>query len=512
MNSPSLSPPLLSLHRIGKRFGTVNALVDVDAAFVAGEVHAVLGENGAGKSTLMNAIYGLVAIDSGTIRLHGEPVRFRTTRDARRAGIGMVHQEFALVDALSVAENLALSLAAPGSLLLDHKGIAAAARRLADEIGLEMGDLDAPVATLPVGVRQRVEIVKALAGETRILILDEPTAVLTPAETAQLFRILRRLCDRGTAVLFITHKLREVMDVADRVTVLRRGRVVARELRAEITENKLAERMVGTKMTGRTVAHQPTAETAAPRLQIKHLDVRNERGIAALRDVSLAVRPGEVFGIAGVDGNGQSELFEVLAGLRRPTNGEVTIDVIPVVRFEPPAMIAAGIGIIPPDRQRQGAISAMTVQDNAVLNSASLQRIAWGPFLPIQSCRRVAEELIDHYQIRTPGLQAPASSLSGGNLQRLIVARTLALQPRVLLAFNPTRGLDIVAAQGVYRSLSVALERDTAVLLISTDVEEILAVSNRLAILYRGQLSEIFHPPFPTERLGLMLAGGIRPP
>ncbi len=511
MNSSSRTPPLLSLHGVSKRFGSVAALVDVELEFNSGEIHAVLGENGAGKSTLMNALYGLVPIDAGVIRLHGEPVHFRSPIDARRAGIGMVHQEFALVDALSVAENLTLSLSPPGAFLWARDAVAVTATRMASEIGLELANLNAQVATLPVGARQRIEILKALAGGSRILILDEPTAVLTPGETAQLFGVLRRLRRGGTAVLFITHKLREVTDIADRVTVMRGGRIVAHARRQDVSEADLSQLMVGT-LPHSSRQRQRVAAHHIPRLRIDQLSVVDERGVPALRELTLAVRPGEVFGVAGVDGNGQWELFETLTGLRRPALGRIAVDGKPLVEFDPAAMIAAGIGNIPPDRHRQGAVLAMSVQENAVLNSVILRRSARGPFLHQRANRRFAEGLIDRYAIRAESLEAPVSTLSGGNLQRLIAARALALEPKVLVAFNPTRGLDIAGAQAVYAALDTALRRGTAALLISTDLDEILTLSDRIAVLYRGQLSETLHPPFAPEHLGAMLAGsGLAP-
>ncbi len=504
--SPS-SAPLLSVHGVSKHFGRVQALADVDLRFHAGEIHAILGENGAGKSTLMNAIYGLIALDAGTVRMRGDAVRFRTPSEARRAGIGMVHQDFALVDALSVAENLALGLSRTSRLWWNRRRVCDAARRLAGDIGFDLGDLDAPAGSLAVGARQRLEIVKALAHDPTVLILDEPTAVLTPAETAQLFRVLQNLRSRGTAILFITHKLREVMEVADRVTVMRRGRVVAEAARAEVTPTQLAGLMVGALPPARNRRGHRAASDGSPQLRIECLSVAGERGPPALRDVNLEVRAGEIFGIAGVDGNGQSELFEVLTGLRRPAGGTVVVGGHRLTQFHPAAAIAAGIAHVPPDRRRQSVVGQMSLRENAVLNRVLLRRLARGPFLHPAASRRVARELVERYAIVADSLEAPATTLSGGNLQRLIVARALAVEPRLLVAFNPTRGLDVAAARAVYDAFDAALQRGAAVLLISTDLDEILEMSDRVAVLYRGCLSAALHAPVSTEQLGLMMAG-----
>ncbi len=500
--------PVLSLRGICKYFGSVAALVDVDLDVCAGEVHAVLGENGAGKSTLMNAIYGLVGPDGGSLRLRGEPVRFASPRDARRAGIGLVHQEFALIDALSVAENLALSVCPSSGWLWRRADVAAAAQRVAAELGLVLGDLDAPVGALPVGHRQRIEIVKALAGDTRIVSLDEPSAVLTPAEVAQLFAVLDRVRRGGTAVLFITHKLAEVMAIADRVTVMRRGRVVARAQRSDVTAAQLARLLVG-PLDAPVPAPPPPATTrdAPARHELARVSAVDDRGLPALDGVGLTVRGGEVFGVAGVDGNGQAELFEVLAGVRTPSAGTVAVGGAPVRRFDPAAMSAAGIACVPPDRQRQGVVAAMSVRENVVLNAVLLRRLSPGLLTRPAAEAAAAQAMVDAYAIKVASLEAPVRNLSGGNVQKLIVARALALEPRVLIAANPTRGLDVAASQAVYAALDRALAGGAAVLLISTDLDEILLRAHRVAVLYRGRLSDVLERPFPTTRLGALMAG-----
>jgi general nucleoside transport system ATP-binding protein len=497
---------VLALRDISKRFGAVKALSDIDLDFGAGEVHALLGENGAGKSTMMNIVYGLLMPDAGTIWFDGAPVRFERPGAARRVGIGMVHQEFALVDALSVAENLALAFHPESGLRCDLRAVTAAATRLAAEIGLEIGDLSRPAGELPVGVRQRVEILKAVAGETRVLILDEPTSVLTPGETVHLLRVLDRLRSRGVAVIFITHKLREVMAIADRVTVLRRGRVVATLPRGEVDAEALARMMIGTTLSPRRRRERPLVVGEPPRLEITGLSLDLPRAVP-LSEIELDVAHGEVFGIAGVDGNGQSELFEILVGLRAPRAGTISVDGHAFAHFDPATAIDVGIGHIPPDRQRQGLVMEASVQDNAVLNRALLRRLSRGPFLSAVTLRARAQEVIARYSIQVDNQEAPVATLSGGNQQRLVVGRTLAREPKVLVAFNPTRGLDIGAARLVCEAIEQAAVRGAAVLLISTDLDEVVELSDRIAVLYRGRLSEPMLLPFPVERLGHMIAG-----
>jgi simple sugar transport system ATP-binding protein len=497
---------LLSLRGVQKRFGAVAALAGVDLDVHAGEVHAVLGENGAGKSTLMNILYGLLAPDAGVLVVDGRPTRFHSALDARRAGIGMVHQEFALVDALSVAENLALSLRPRGEWRWRRAQVIDAAVRVASEAGLDLGDLDAPVGALPVGQRQRIEIVKALAGQPRVLILDEPTAVLTPAEVAQLLAVLDRLRRAGTAMLFITHKLAEVSAVADTVTVLRRGRVVARVDRGDIEAATLARLMVG-DLAGEAPLAAPRDVHTPAVLRLDRVDVEAAGSGLPLRDISLMVRRGEIVAVAGVDGNGQAELFDLLAGLRAPTRGTVHIDGTTVQHFEPAALIATGVACIPPDRRRQGSVGEMSVTENAVLNARLLRAARHRGLLRPALQRAAARAMVDAGGIVAAGLDAPARSLSGGNLQKLVVARALATAPRLLVAANPTRGLDIGAARGVHVALAAAAAAGVGVALISPDLDEVCAHAHRVAVLYRGRLSASFERPFPVARLGAMLAG-----
>jgi len=499
---------MLTVNGISKRFGRVQALSDVDLEFPHAEIHALLGENGAGKSTLMHVVSGLYQPDSGALCLDGRPVRFPSPLAARAAGIGMVHQHFTLVEPLTVAENLVLSLPHPPRFRLSSRGATEQAVKLARKLGLDIGDPSAIAGSLPVGTRQRIEIVKALAGNARILILDEPTAVLTREETEKLFTLLRRLRDDGRLILFITHKLREVTELADRVTVMRRGRIVTTRPVGSTSEGEMAELMIGATPPQRR-QRPPVALDTGERLVISGLCTRPSGG-CALRDVRVAVRAGEIFGIAGVSGNGQQDLFEVLVGLRPATAGEVRVNRKQFSATSPALAAAAGVGHIPSDRHRDGLALAMSVADNAVLNRQVLDRLRRGLFLSPSVVRAFANELVERYGVRADGLDAPVSSLSGGNQQRLIVGRQLTPQPDVLVAVNPTRGLDIAAAQSVYDALDAFVATGRAVLLISGDLDEVLDLSHRFAVLHAGRLSEALTPPVAPERIGRLMAGAAQ--
>jgi len=504
--SPDATAPLLAVRDVGKRFAAVQALANVNLTFRAGEIHALLGENGAGKSTLMHVLAGLLRPDTGTILVDGCAVRFASARAAQQAGIGMVHQHFTLVDALSVAENLALSLTESRRFRFRAEVTAEQARALAERVGLELGSPQTPVAQLAVGACQRLEILKALAGGGRVLILDEPTAVLTPQEVRPLFMMLRQLRDQGRLVIFITHKLREVKAVADRVTVMRRGRVVGTYAANAVSESHLAEHMVGT-IAAAPRGERPNRLAGAVLLQVAEVSAHDARGVAALQSVSFEVGAGEILGIAGVDGNGQRELFEVLVGLTRPHGGTISVGGRRITEFNPRAALAAGIGHIPPDRQREGLILSMTVQENFLLNRNLLDRFSHRRMLHARAARRFAADLAEQYALRFASLDAPVRSLSGGNQQRLVVARTLAEQPQVLVTVNPTRGLDFAAAAAVSDALQAVAGLGCAVVVISTDLDEVLDLSDRVRVLSRGRLSAPLQPPVDLEQLGLLMAG-----
>jgi simple sugar transport system ATP-binding protein len=416
----------------------------------------------------------------------------------------MVHQHFTLVEALTVAENLALALPGQSRWRYSHPAAAAEARALADRVGLALSPPEARVSELPVGARQRIEILKALAHAQRVLILDEPTAVLTPQEVRALFALLRQLRGEGRLILFITHKLREVEEIADRVTIMRRGCVVGTSAAGDLDQRDMVERMIG------EVA--PARSRSIPRavgevvLQVSHLRASNARGALALVDVSFQVRAGEIFGIAGVDGNGQQELFDILVGMRRPAGGAVSVRGRPFTAFTPAAALGAGIGHIPPDRQREGLVLPMTIEENLLLNRLLLDRCSRRGVMDVKAARELAAAAAGRYGIRAD-LGAPARSLSGGNQQRVVVARALAQEPEVLVASNPSRGLDVAAARAVADAVLDSARRGCAVVLISTDLDEVLDLSDRVSVFFRGRLSAALEPPIDTERLGLLMAG-----
>jgi len=498
-------PSVLSIERISKRFGGVQALADVSLDFPLGEIHALLGENGAGKSTLMHVLSGLHRPDSGTIRVGGTSIGLASPLAARRVGIGMVHQHFMLIEPLTVAENLILCSPHRPRFRLPPQRAVRYAVELAARVGLDIGDPTAVVGTLPVGLRQRIEILKALAGDTRILILDEPTAVLTREETLQLFGLLRRLRDAGRLILFITHKLREVTEVADRVTVLRRGRVVTTRSVGNVSEGEMAELMIGTPAP----QQRPRSALPADATELLRLDAVSTAadGGCRLQALSCAIRAGEIFGIAGVAGNGQQELFEVLVGLRAAVGGRILVAGEPLNHSTPAAAARAGIGHIPPDRHHDGLVLAMSVAENGVLNSRVLARLRRGMLLPRAAVHAFAAEIVRRYAVKTESLDISVASLSGGNQQRLIVGRQLAPEPRLLVAVNPTRGLDIAAAQAVYDALDAFVADGRAVLLISGDIDEVLDLSHRFAVLYEGRLTQPLTPPVAPEMVGRLMAG-----
>jgi general nucleoside transport system ATP-binding protein len=496
--------PPLAVRGISKRFGETQALADVSLDFHAGQIHAILGENGAGKSTLMHILAGIHRPDAGSVSIDGVPAAFATPGEARDAGIGMVHQHFTLVEALTVAENLALAFPQRSRWRFDRAAAAAEAAALARRVGITLGPADVPVSQLPVGARQRLEILKALAHGRRVLILDEPTAVLTPQEVRPFFTMLRQLRQDGRLILFITHKLREVRELADRVTIMRRGRVVGTYAIAGLSERDMAEAMIGE--VAPTRPRSAVRAAGAVVLDVAGLSVDDTRGTPALVDVSLSVRAGEILGIAGVDGNGQHELFEVLVGLRRPSRGTVCVRGHNLSAYTVRAALKAGIGHIPPDRQHEGLVLPMTLEENLLLSRVLLDRCSRHGLIDRWAARRFAAGAVSRHGIRA-SLGDAARSLSGGNQQRVLVARALAQEPAVLVAANPSRGLDFAATQAVADALLDSARRGCAVLLISTDLDEVLDLSDRVRVLSRGRLSPPLEPPIDTERLGLLMAG-----
>jgi simple sugar transport system ATP-binding protein len=495
---------VLTLHNITKTFPGVVANDDVTLDVQAGEVHALLGENGAGKTTLMSVLYGIYQPDSGEIRLNGRPVRIRTPRDAIALGIGMVPQHFLLVRRHSVAENVALGLAG-ARWLFPARGIESRILDYATRYGLGV-DPRASIWQLSPSEQQRVEIVRALIRGARLLILDEPTSVLTPQETRGLFEILRRMKADGCAIIFISHKLDEVTEIADRVTVLRRGRNVATLSIAEASKHTLARLMVGREVE----FHRRRGPAATDRagLAVEGLRAQGDRGVEALRGITLAVRGGEIVGLAGVAGNGQRELVEVITGLRPATAGSVRVLDRDVTNRRARAVSEAGVAHVPEDRLRMGIVPAMSVAENLVLKRYRYPPFSRGPVMDRGAVDAFARGLIAEYEIVAPGPHTPARLLSGGNIQKLILGRELAGGPAVIVAAHPTSGLDVSATEQIHKLLLRRRLEGAAVLLVSEDLDEILLLSDRIAVMFSGEIvGTVPGAEADREHLGLMMAG-----
>ena len=495
----------LELRGITKRFGSLVANEGIDLTVAPGQVHALLGENGAGKSTLMNVLYGLLQPDEGEILIDSKAVRFGSPKDAIAAGIGMVHQHFMLVPVFTVAENVTLGIEetrTPG--LLDRRKTRRDVRELSQRYGLEV-DPDAVVEDLPVGIQQRVEIIKALVREATVLILDEPTAVLTPAETEDLFRIIGQLKDGGTSIVFISHKLKEVQAIADTITVLRRGKVVGQRPPSS-TEDELA-----TLMVGRDVQLRVSKQAAKPGeviLDVAGLVVTDLAGQAQVNGTSFQVRAGEILGVAGVQGNGQTELCEALMGLRPTTAGHVTLGGRDLTRATPAQRLQAGIAYVPEDRQEDGLIGDFSVADNMVLDQYNKPPFAKGINLNLGAIAANAAELVKEFDVRTTSADTAVGTLSGGNQQKVILARELAQEHKVLIASQPTRGLDVGSIEFVHRRIVDQRDKGVAVLIVSAELDEIYALADRIAVMYEGKITGFRPPTVPVEELGKLMAGG----
>ncbi len=497
----------LELRGIVKTYGGLRANDGVDLAVDWGQVHALLGENGAGKSTLMNVVYGLTSLDSGEILFDGRPVSIHGPQDAIALGIGMVHQHFMLIPPLTVAENIILGheITRPrGWVDLDE------AARVVSELSGRYG-LDVPprarVESLSVGIQQRVEILKALYRGARLLILDEPTAVLTPQEIKGLFGIVHNLIAAGNAVIFITHKLGEVMEIADRITVMRRGKVVDSTTPKQSTAADLARMMVGRAVLLR-VEKKP-ATPGAVRLQVCDLVVADDRRQVAVDGVSLEVRSGEIVGIAGVEGNGQIELVEAISGLRTAKTGRVLIEGRDVTRRSTRLRLREGLSVIPPDRHRQGVILELPIADNLVLEEYDRRPFANWIVRNLRAVSDYARRLIKEFDIRASSPSEQASSLSGGNQQKLVVARELGTEPQVLVASQPTRGIDVGSIEFIHNQIVQQRDKGLAVLLVSSELDEVLSLSDRVAVIYRGKIVALLDAKdADRERIGLLMAGG----
>ncbi|HKY67503.1 MAG TPA: ABC transporter ATP-binding protein [Acidimicrobiales bacterium] len=499
----------VDLRGITKRFPGVVACSDVDLSVESGEVHALLGENGAGKSTLMNILFGLYRADEGEILLDGEPLEARSPADAIAAGVGMVHQHFMLVPVFTVAENVMLGVE-PTSGPIGSLDRAAARQRVVDlseRYGLAV-DPDAVVEDLPVGVQQRVEILKALYRDAQCLILDEPTAVLTPTEIDDLMGIIRQLADDGRAVIFISHKLREVVAIADNITVLRGGAVVGSTTPAEADEQALATMMVGHDV--QLVVDKGPARPGAPVLEVDALVVDDDRGVRVVDGVSLEVRAGEILAVAGVQGNGQSELVEAIAGLRAPHSGTVHLDGTDVTGSSPRRMFRAGLAHVPEDRQRDGLVASFPIADNLVLDQIVKRPFSRGGRVDRSAVRRHAADLVDEFDVRTPSIDVAASALSGGNQQKVIIAREFFHADRLLVLSQPTRGLDVGSIQYIHRQVVAKRDEGVAVLLNSSELDEVLALADRIAVIYRGRIVGVVdRADANREVIGLLMAGAV---
>ncbi len=504
---PSGHPRIDHMEMLGivKRFPGVLANDHVDFDVKAGEVHALLGENGAGKSTLMKQLYGLYRPDEGQILFDGQEKIIHSPSDAIALGVGMIHQHFMLVDTLTVAQNVALGLPSSRGFLTDLDVVSERIASLAKLYGLEV-DPDAYIWQLSVGQQQRVEIIKALYRGAALLILDEPTAVLTPQEVDDFFVTLKQMSDEGHALIFISHKLHEVMAFTHRVTVLRDGHNAGTVMTSDTSKKDLAEMMVGREMSFNP--HKPEVRIGAPRLQIKNLQAQSDWGTAALRGIDLDVAAGEILGLAGVSGNGQPELAQVIAGLRPASSGQVLIDGEDITGQSPKQLIEKGIAYIPEERNRDGMIQEFTVAENLIMRDTDETPYSKRGVFNFKAIDEQSKKLVGQFNVKTPGVDTPMKNLSGGNAQKVILARELSRQPRVLIAAQPTRGVDIGATEYIHDLIIEQRDAGTATLLISEDLDEIMALSDRIAVIFHGEIMGIIdRQDAVPEEIGLMMAG-----
>ena len=498
--------PVLELRGITKRFPGVLANDNIDFILEQGEIHAMLGENGAGKTTLMNILYGLYRPDDGEIYIQGEKKEIFTPNDSINAGVGMVHQHFMLIPVFTVTENVMLGVEPTrAGVFLDREETANRILEISDNYKLEV-DPNAYIRDLPVGVQQRVEIIKLLYREANILILDEPTSVLTPQESDELFKIMRSLTEQGKSIIFITHKLREVLDAADRITVIRQGKVIGTTTPKKADQNKLAAMMVGREVD--LAVKKPPANIRGKILSVENLMVCDDRNQVIVNDVSFDVRSGEILGIAGVQGNGQTELVEALTGLRQPVEGRITLLEEDITRANPRRITELGTAHIPEDRQRDGLVLAYPVADNLVLNTYYIEPFSKGAVLQPDAILASATEVIENFDIRTPSPLTQVGSLSGGNQQKVIVGREFSRPIKLLVAAQPTRGLDVGSIEYIHNRLIEKRDSGVAILLVSTELDEIMQLSDRIAVMYRGQIVGILPSEDATkEKIGLLMAG-----
>ena len=498
---------ILEMKGITKHFGDVLANDHVDLKVEAGTVHSIVGENGAGKTTLMCILYGLYRADSGEILINGDEVEIKDPSDAIRSGIGMIHQHFKLIPAMTVAENVMLGLEPrKGKIFLDLKQLNQQTKDLSDRYGLAVNP-ESMVENISVGIQQRVEILKVLYHKANILILDEPTALLTPQESEDLFRVINRLREDGKTILFISHKLEEIMKISDRVTVLRDGKIVDTVEKRETNEKHLARLMVGRDVF---LKPAPASEKIAdPVLEVKEISAVNDYDLPVLTDVSFNVRSGEILGVAGIDGNGQTELVRALIGIQPLTKGEIFLHGDEMTRLSVKQIRDAGVGVIPEDRLVEGLVVDFSVEENLFLGLQRNEPFSNGRIINWKSVKKNADELVNVFDIRTPNIDIEAKLLSGGNQQKIIVARELFHAPDMIIAAQPTRGLDIAATDFVHEQLIKQRDQGKAILLLSLSLDEIMLLSTRIAVIYKGSIVAIVDKESATaEDLGLMMLGG----
>ena len=494
----------LELRNITKRFGTLVANDKISLTLAPGEILSLLGENGAGKSTLMNVLYGLLQPDEGQILLDDKSVKFAGPGEAMAAGIGMVHQHFMLIPVFTVAENVVLGNEPTGKVgNLDLEAARKLVKEISDRFGFDI-DPDARVQDLPVGAQQRVEIIKSLARDAKILVLDEPTAVLTPQETDELMDIMRGLSKNGTSIIFITHKLREVQKVADRIIVIRQGKVVS-EASPKATAGELASLMVGREVDLDT--KKKAAKLGAETLVVKNLTVLDDRNQQMVDGISFSVNDGEILAIAGVQGNGQTELAEAILGLRKIHSGSITVAGKDLTKSNVRQVLEAGVGYIPEDRKKDGLVGEFTIAENLMLDGSFGKPFAKGVQIDFAKRDEIASKLIQEFDIRTPSAGTFAKQLSGGNQQKVVVAREMSRDLRVLIASQPTRGVDVGSIEFIHEQIVAARDAGKTVVIISTELDEVLALADRIAVMYRGRIVGIVDAKTTREKLGKMMAG-----
>ena len=494
----------LELRGITKRFGSLTANDSIDLAVGNGEIHAILGENGAGKSTLMNIVYGLLSPDEGTISVDGKVVTIESPLDALAAGIGMVHQHFMLIPVFTVAENIVLGhekTKGPG--LLDLEAARKEILRVSAEFNFDI-DPDALVEDLPVGLQQRVEIIRALIYDAKVLILDEPTAVLTPQETDELLRNMKKLKERGTSIVFITHKLREVKEAADKITIIRRGKVVG-TASPSASQEELASLMVGRPVSLDVEKKAP--DLGKVMLDVKNLNISDHTGRSLVKNVSFELRTGEVLAVAGVQGNGQSELAEAIVGLQEHVHGTISLDGVDITQSSVREALHSGIAFVPESREEDGLIGSFSIEENLILDLHDLPPYAKGPVISPSIVAQEAEKRVKEFDIRTQSSKDSASSLSGGNKQKVVLARELSRPVKLVVASQPTRGLDVGSIEFVHERIIAERDSGRAVLLFSTELDEVSALADRIAVMYRGEFIAIVPATTSREDLGLLMAG-----